>query len=78
MLKYKSFTSITVPESSAAGSIAEISLPSEVMRQACLLSAKRLLIKVRETEAILANASPLKPKLATDSKSSKLAILLVA
>ena len=67
-----------VPTSKPIGSRGAISLPSAAMRQACLVSTARLDICVRETEAMLANASPRKPKLATDSKSSKVEILLVA
>ena len=78
VLKYKSLTSIMVPISRAAGSIGNSSMPLEPIRQACLVSVTRLLNCKRETDAILARASPRKPKLATLSKSSKQNILLVA
>ncbi len=67
-----------VPEASAAGSAVETSAPVAVTVQACLSPSRRLVSATRATEVMLASASPRKPRLATRSRSSSEAILLVA
>ena len=78
VLKNKSRTSTLVPCGCAAGwSSTSISLPSETAfhpEPSPLLEVNAK----RETDAILANASPRKPSVDTASRSSRPKILLVA
>ena len=79
VLKNKSRTSTLVPCGCAAGvSLLSMSTPSVSTFQASLASTVREIISRRDTEAILASASPRKPRLATFSRSSSSIILLVA
>ena len=78
VLKYSSRTSMRVPRGSVAGSGGDSVGPSDATRQAWRSSVVRLVSSRRDTEAMLASASPRKPRLPTCSRSSNEAILLVA
>ena len=67
----------SLQQASQALEAAGVTLPGQSADLGLAIGAT-LLICVRETEAILASASPRKPKLPTASKSSSVAILLVA
>ena len=80
VLKNKSFTSTVVPRGRATGfNATSISRPEDIASQACeAMSVALLISRKRDTELMLANASPLKPSVATASRSSSSTILLVA
>ena len=84
VLKNRSSASMRVPGEIAAGPMrAPASLPAPVapmwpIRQPWRASGVRLASVRSATDAIEASASPRKPRLATDSRSSSAAILLVA
>src|SRR5262245_18951444 len=67
-----------VPAASEAGAAFETSAPLAVTVHACLSPARRLASSTRDPAAMLASASPRNPRLATRSRSGRLAILLVA
>ena len=71
-------TSTTVPAAPAAGRGPVTCPPSTSIEWAWPSTARRLVMRNCATLPMLARASPRKPKLATASRSSKLAILLVA
>ena len=78
VLKYSSRNSTLVPWAWAVGAAA-LCVPSIASTfHACAASAGRLVRVTCATAAMLANASPRKPMLATRCKSSSEAILLVA
>ena len=78
VLKNKFLTVITVPISPADSSISETSPPSTniLYAQSCSNVFETMLNF--ETDAILANASPLKPSVLIESRSFTVLILLVA
>ncbi|MNC85739.1 hypothetical protein D3C83_13510 [compost metagenome] len=67
-----------VPAASAAGEARVMPEPDAVTVHACFSPARRLVSVRRDTEAMLASASPRKPRVATRSRSSSEPILLVA
>src|SRR6056297_387931 len=78
VLKNRSRTSMTVPGGVANGSMSPALPPSHSMRMPDSAPSGREPSDSRDTEAMLASASPRKPRLATASRSSSEAILLVA
>ena len=77
-LKKRSRTSTTVPAFAAAGSTAETVPPSTRTRAPLSASCGRLASTSLDTEAMLGSASPRNPMLRMRSRSSRVAILLVA
>mmetsp|Transcript_65226 Transcript_65226/g.154022 ORF Transcript_65226/g.154022 Transcript_65226/m.154022 type:complete len:278 (-) Transcript_65226:3802-4635(-) len=73
--KNSSRTSTLVPRARAAGCSSPLRASS---RWACSSAAVREAMAMSDTEAMAASASPRKPMVATDSRSCRLAILLVA
>ena len=78
VLKNRFFTLIIVPVSPAHSSIGEISPPSTYILYAESCSNVFDIIDNFDTEAILANASPLNPSVLIASRSFTVQILLVA
>ena len=70
--------SAVVPTGCCAGLSAPISPLSTSTACACTASPVREVSEKRDTDAMLGSASPRKPMLRTDSRSSSEAILLVA
>jgi len=78
VLKNRSATVTVVPPARAAGLTGPGAAPSASIRLAWASPRLRLARLTRATEAMLASASPRKPRLATRSRSSSAPILLVA